>query len=438
MGCNLISSVRMYRWMNRSSTTAVLLALWFAPVVWAQPEPQEIQEWYEQGNLYLEQGLYATAQKEFRKVVRAIPPQQRPATLQLLARSYYLQGNLEAAIVSLKRAALLAPRSNATRQLLLTTMENADRRDEATAWLDRLNREGAGVLAKELGADLPADELELHRFGATQPEPELAAPHERGAFRARFSERSPLSSIEIYQDRYEMSRVSILASDPAGGDYDLAAESFEVFVPETYDPEQPFGLLVWISPASSGGLSRPDNLELLAEKRLIWVGANNSGNDRWHWYRTGLALDAAHNMQRLYNIDPGRIYISGYSGGGRVASSLGFLFPEVFRGGAYFFGCNYIRNVAVPGKPGAYWRAGFPAPPNGDLRRIKKEHRFVLVTGERDFNRDETEAYFGEYKRDRFKHVTYIEIPEADHGYGVRGKWLAKVVEALDEAIEGD
>lgn len=235
-----------------------------------------------------------------------------------------------------------------------------------------------------------------------------------------------------------MSREGMVQSDPAEGRYDLASESFEVFVPDTYSPDKPSGLVVWISPANSGGLARPGNLEVLAEENLIWIGANNSGNDRWHWYRTGLALDAAHNMQTLYNIDPERIYIAGYSGGGRVASSLAFLYPEAFRGGAYFFGCNYFRPVDVPGKPGAFWRAGFPKPPASDLPGLRNEHSFVLVTGEHDFNRDETMAYFDEYKRDRFKNLTYIEIPGADHGYGVEGEWLRQVVEALDEPLKAD
>ena len=173
---------------------------------------------------------------------------------------------------------------------------------------------------------------------------------------------------------------------------------------------------------------------MLADEKLIWIGANNSGNDRWHWYRTGLALDAAHNMQKLYNIDPDRIYIAGYSGGGRVASSLALLYPEVFKGGAFFYGSNYFRKVEVPKQPGAFWRAAFPAPPKQNLEDLRKDHRFVLVTGEHDFNRDETAAYAKEYKRDRFKNVTYIEIPGADHGYGVHGQWLKQVVGALNPA----
>ena len=143
-------------------------------------------------------------------------------------------------------------------------------------------------------------------------------------------------------------------------------------------------------------------------------------------------------MQRLYNIDPDRVYIAGYSGGGRVASSLALLYPEVFRGGAFFFGSNYFRKVEVPGQPGAFWRAGFPAPAKGSMAKLRKEHHFVLIAGEHDFNREETEAYSTEYRRDRFKNVTYLEIPGADHDYGVHGEWLKRVLEALDLPSRAD
>jgi tetratricopeptide (TPR) repeat protein len=421
--------------MKKSLLIALFLGTFLCGSLWSQAEPAQIQEWTLQGNQFLEQGLYASARREYQKVLDAIPPQQRPATLQRVARCYYLQGNLQAAIITLKRAALLAPTSKVTRQLLVVTMENDGRAAEAEAWLARLHSEGPAALAKELGADPPTDELQLHRDTGAAAPPEIATPHRQGSFRTSFTKRSPLSSVETYRDRYDRSREEMVQYDPAEGKYDLASESFEVFVPDTYSSEKPHGLIVWVSPANSGGLGRPANLKVLADENLIWIGANNSGNDRWQWYRTGLALDAAHNMKKLYNIDPKRIYIAGYSGGGRIASSLAILFPRVFKGGAYFFGCNYFRQVAVPDKPSAYWRAGFPAPPPRDLARLRKQHRFVLVTGEHDFNRDETAAYFEEYKRDRFENVTYLEIPAADHGFGVEGVWLAQVVEALDAPL---
>jgi len=422
--------------MTRSLLLAFYLVFGMGEALAAQVEPAQIQEWYDRGNAYLRQELFGSARRQFEKVLDAVPPQQRPATLQLVARCFYLEGKFQAAIITLKRAVLLAPTSDVTRQLLVLTMENVGEGDDARAWLGRLDAEGPGGLAEELGADPPNDELQIHRDTANAVPPEPASPHKTGAFRTRFTKRSPLGTVDIYLDRFNFSRKGLVQSDPAQGNYDLASETFEVFVPESYDAEKPAGLLVWISPVSSGGLGRPENLKSLEAGNLIWIGANNSGNDRWHWYRTGLALDAASNMQELYSIDPERIYIAGYSGGGRVASALALLYPDVFRGGAYFFGSNYFRNVPVPDKPGAVWRAGFPPPAKDELESLKTEHSFVLLTGEHDFNRAETKANAGMYVQDQFQNVTYIEIPGADHGFGVEGEWLERVIEALDRPLD--
>lgn len=317
-------------------------------------------------------------------------------------------------------------------------METLGRGEEANSWLDRLGKEGPVVLGLEIGADLPADELSFLETAASAPSPEAAEVHRRGSYRTEFSERSPYSSVETYQGRYGMSRESMAEMDPAEGSYALDTESFEVSVPDNYSSETPFGLFIWISPADGGGVAGPDNLQVLQQEKLIWIGANNSGNDRYNWYRTGLALDAAHNMQQLYNIDPDRIYVAGYSGGGRVASSLALLYPEVFQGGAYFFGCGYFRKVPVPKRSDAYWEPSFPLPPRSELERTKKRNRYVLVTGENDFNRIEIKANNRAMRRDGFDHVTYLEIPEAEHGYGVRGEWLKRVIEALDSPLAAD
>lgn len=89
-----------------------------------------------------------------------------------------------------------------------------------------------------------------------------------------------------------------------------------------------WGLLVWVSPWDFGGpsgVTGPALAGILADHRLIWVGAHRAGNERARVYRWGLALDAADQMARLYEIDPSRVYAVGRSGGGRAASALASL-----------------------------------------------------------------------------------------------------------------
>src|SRR5215217_2526442 len=76
-------------------------------------------------------------------------------------------------------------------------------------------------------------------------------------------------------------------------EYDLAKESFEMYVPGDYTGKEPYGLLVWVNPGPGGGVRR-EWIDVLDKHKLIWVGANRSGNDRAGWIRLGMALDAAH------------------------------------------------------------------------------------------------------------------------------------------------
>ena len=98
---------------------------------------------------------------------------------------------------------------------------------------------------------------------ATQPQVEH--------FQVRFTDRSPHSEIGTQHRRHH------IATDEKQR-YELSEESFEVFVPESYDGERPFGLLVWVSPMPSGRL--PQMWEKAIEQHnLIWIGANQSGNE---------------------------------------------------------------------------------------------------------------------------------------------------------------
>ena len=207
-------------------------------------------------------------------------------------------------------------------------------------------------------------------------------------------------------------------------------------MPESYGEGEPHGLLIWISPTPYGGFRNPEFERVLAEHKLIWIGAHNSGNRRWGWYRVGLALDAVHNARRLYSIDKSRVYAAGYSGGGRVASQLSMLYPVVFTGGFFVYGCDFYERIPVPDRPGALWPARFPPPSSMTLERLQSSSRFVLLTGERDFNRSQTKQIYKRMQAAGFEHLTYIQIPKADHYFGLPPEWLEKALAALDRTSE--
>src|SRR2546423_5191062 len=82
-------------------------------------------------------------------------------------------------------------------------------------------------------------------------------------------------------------------------DYNLSDETFEVYVPADYTGKEPYGLLVWVNPGSQGSVYKQWT-DVLDKHKLIWVGANKSGNDRAGWIRLGLALDAARYVPTTY------------------------------------------------------------------------------------------------------------------------------------------
>lgn len=251
-----------------------------------------------------------------------------------------------------------------------------------------------------------------------------------GSFTISFSEYSPLSSLEALAQR--MGQQLTPGTDP-GFSYKIAAESYAVNVPKSYDSKSPFGLLVWISPGESGAVPE-DWLFLMDKHRLIWIGANQSGNSEYaDTRRIPLALDAAHNMQKIYNIDPNRIYVAGLSGGGRVASMAAMLYSDIFSGGIFIIGANYWEKVYIPGQKGRFWEASMAAPPSKYLSLADVFGRYVFLTGDNDVNRPQMQAYYEIGYKKRFKNVVYYQVPGMGHEKPP-ADWFEKAIVYLDTA----
>src|SRR5258706_1250587 len=196
-----------------------------------------------------------------------------------------------------------------------------------------------------------------------------------GSFTLTFTDRS-----EQATNAYIASRMGwpLTAEAAAKLDYTLADESFEVYVPPDYTEQTPFGLPVFVMP---GGRNQPpENYRPLLDKHhLLWVCPNKAGNDRVTGPRMGLAIDAAANMRARYKIDPDRVYVSGISGGGRIASMLGVAFADVFRGGGfYIIGCNFYHDEKSAEQNGLFRRA-YKVPPANiyNLACKQSKHAFL-------------------------------------------------------------
>jgi tetratricopeptide (TPR) repeat protein len=398
----------------------------------AGPEnPQAVFLWIEKGNSLLAQNHPAEARAEYEKALSFLPREQKPDVLQAVARTWFLEGKPEQAVSAAKEGLRIAPDHEVLRKVLGVLLEDLGRPAEAEAFLASLAAGTAPAASEDDEAE--RGELPPEIAAALAAKPEVPVAGRRGRYKVAFAERSPWSTAdEMLRRAGKPSREEMIRLAPRALAYELPKESFQVIVPDGEPPAAGWGLLVWISPGRYGGAGRPETLATLARHHLIWVGANASGNDRNRWDRWGLALDAAWHLQKLYAIDPSRIYVAGYSGGGRAASALTMLYPDVFRAGLMVMGIDWYRDLPVPDHPGTHWPAPFARPPRDLFKLAKERSRFVLLTGERDFNRVQTRVVRDELADDGFRTVTYLEVPAMSHYDPVPAEWLEKAYSALD------
>lgn len=194
---------------------------------------------------------------------------------------------------------------------------------------------------------------------------------------------------EIYfDDKAVASGLMLGASSVAGTGRDLDQERLFIRLPKSYSPEREAGLLVWIDGDRSGTPPEP-LFEALDQFNIICVGAANSGNDRPLSDRAQLALDAVRTVSSRFQIDQSRVYTSGISGGGRVASMLAIAQPGIFRGCVGVVGLNSFHAPVLPdGK-----RIAKPmGAPNPKLMQLLRTSRLAAITGDQDFNHDEIVA----------------------------------------------
>lgn len=211
--------------------------------------------------------------------------------------------------------------------------------------------------------------------------------------------------------------------------YDVSMEKFDIIVPKKYKKGEPHGLFIWVSPSPAPSIS-PEWEAVLAEKKLIFVGAHNSGNNREVFARMRMAVDANDNLRDLYDIDDKRVYVSGFSGGGRVASMLGVTYADMFTGTIAFMGTNFYTDIVTLDKSEVFEARYIP---HEEIAALAKDQcRYVLVTGEKDFNLKNTSAVFENgFKKEGFKAVELMNVPGQGH-QPPKAEWLKKAIEFLD------
>jgi predicted esterase len=189
--------------------------------------------------------------------------------------------------------------------------------------------------------------------------------------------------------------------------------AWELVVPESYDPANPPGVLVYISPSDSGKLPRQWRA-LPAEHNLLWIAANDSGNRRAVARRIAYAVFAVGIASDRHVIDSKRIYLSGFSGGGRVSGLVTAAYPQMFRGAIYIGGAEM-------------WEDGLPE----ENIQMLRGNRFVFMAGADDFNRPMVQNVASRYADAGIDNLHRIIVPRRAHELPP-ARYLSEALRFLD------
>ena len=169
--------------------------------------------------------------------------------------------------------------------------------------------------------------------------------------------------------------------------------SWEVYVPENYDPSMPPGVMVFAG--APRNVHPPMGwLDTMKEKNLIWVAARNSDNGASIYQKELLAMMSVPLIEKDYTIDKARIYITGE---GRTAGRTVLDYPQLFNG-AIFMGNRIWENNAE--------------------EKVKNvtNHRFVFVTREKSIYPKGNRYAYNKFKNAGVKNIEIILI-QGKHRY---------------------
>ncbi|MDP7277794.1 MAG: hypothetical protein QF363_20100 [Planctomycetaceae bacterium] len=162
--------------------------------------------------------------------------------------------------------------------------------------------------------------------------------------------------------------------------YKSTEQSYQLIVPSGLPGKLPAGhalpLVLFISPGN-GPSGAAQWKQTCQRNGILFASPHAAGNRCPFPQRVHIVLDVLDDIRRRYPIDPDRTYLAGFSGGGRVACTIGFALPEYFGG---------VISVCAAGdlRPESWLR-----------RRVVDRLSVALITGETDFNRSEVERFRG-------------------------------------------
>ncbi|QDU93985.1 hypothetical protein [Lignipirellula cremea] len=155
-------------------------------------------------------------------------------------------------------------------------------------------------------------------------------------------------------------------------DYDSTEQQYQCFVPQQYNPRNAWPVLLFIAPGQRAtGWGQWE--KVCRERGVIFASPHQAGNQCPFPRRVRIVADVLDDLRRKYNVDPDRVYLGGFSGGGRVACAMAFALPEYFGGVVPVCAGGQLRDEP--------WLR----------QRVIDRLSVAQLTGENDFNRGEVE-----------------------------------------------
>jgi len=190
-----------------------------------------------------------------------------------------------------------------------------------------------------------------------------------------------------------------------------------VYVPEDYDPNVSYALVIWLHPAGKGKDKETEQIigawdDFCAENHLILLCPKAESEGGWLGSEADFVNQAARAVMGEYTIDAQRVVAHGMGIGGQMAFYMGFNARDL------------IRGVATTG-------AILNNPPKDNVANQRLS--FFIVAGGKDPLLEGIQQSKEKLTEHKFP-VVYHEIPEAGNQYldGVMLRELIRWIDSLD------
>lgn len=186
-----------------------------------------------------------------------------------------------------------------------------------------------------------------------------------------------LKGAEKYFEEHSDGRFKYLLNYAPGSNH------AQVYIPESYTGKIPYGLYIHLGSGDKPRLER-NYYPVFTKHKLIGVSPYKTAAERGIPWSISQALDCIATLSKDYNIDKKRIYIGGFSTGGKAALLAAMFFPEQFHGVASSCaGLTLLPDtVEDPKKKGYHFPSDVPYFDEKDFKKIAQHPiRWVFFSG---------------------------------------------------------